>query len=132
MRPAENEASLKRFDWNSEEAMIKNWNPFPDALEADAIEREFEARWIDLAVLLPQENRDADTQSRPTCNWLYKSIAMDAGGRIFPCCASPGPELNLLFANFDGKVPPDPFNIKSGVISRSRPRATSTLRAWIF
>src|SRR5260370_429821 len=57
IRPAEIEPVVKIFDWNSEDAMIKNWNPFPAALEARTIVRELGPRLSDLAALLPKKDR---------------------------------------------------------------------------
>jgi hypothetical protein len=70
-----------------------NWNPFPDSLAAPAIEREFAA----LSNVPIQDRSTGDGPPRPTCEWLYKNITMDAGGRIFPCCCSPRPGAELTF-----------------------------------
>lgn len=36
-----------------------------------------------------------------SCQWLYKNLTMDAGGRIFPCCCSPNTDGDLRFAHID-------------------------------
>jgi MoaA/NifB/PqqE/SkfB family radical SAM enzyme len=78
-------------------AMAQNWNPFPQSLNVAAIDREFDAE------IEPGAESGA-SQSASTCEWLYKTIAMDAGGRIFPCCCSPGQHADLTFANFEAGV----------------------------
>lgn len=79
-------------------AMAQNWNPFPQDLNVAAIDREFDAE------IEPGPENGA-SQSASTCEWLYKTIAMDAGGRIFPCCCSPGQDADLTFADFHAGAP---------------------------
>jgi MoaA/NifB/PqqE/SkfB family radical SAM enzyme len=95
VRVANIEPSTVELDEYNGDHMIANWNPFPQGLEADAIEREFESRW---AGAVEEEASASDF----TCQWLYKKITMDAGGKVFPCCAAPQPHMDLVFANFDG------------------------------
>jgi hypothetical protein len=92
-------------------AMTRNWNPFPQSLNVAAIEREFD-REIEAGV----EGRAAQPGS--TCEWLYKSITMDAGGRIFPCCSSPRQGAELVFADFQAGRGEDVFN--SGMHQQAR------------
>jgi hypothetical protein len=37
-------------------------------------------------------------------------MVMDANGRILPCCAAPGPDIELVFSNFNHERPDDSFN----------------------
>ena len=43
-------------------------------------------------------------------------MTLDAGGRIFPCCAAPRPDLDLVFASFDGEG--EPFNSQKYRLAR--------------
>jgi MoaA/NifB/PqqE/SkfB family radical SAM enzyme len=74
-------------------AMARNWNPFPQSLNVAAIDQEF-----DVEIKLGDE--PGGPQAGWTCEWLYKNITMDAGGRIFPCCSSPRKDVDLMFAEF--------------------------------
>jgi len=75
-------------------AMARNWNPFPESLNVAAIDQEFDAE------IEPGVPDSGGSQTGSTCEWLYKNITMDAGGRIFPCCCSPRKDADLLFAEF--------------------------------
>jgi hypothetical protein len=103
VRPAPVKAGLRRLDWLSISSRPENWNPFPDSLDGGTIAREFEKTWNIPAV------DDSPPSSGHTCHWLYKNIAMDAAGRIMPCCGAPRPDTNLVFTQFDGNGT-DPFN----------------------
>ena len=103
IQPAAAEPVNISFNPQSEACMLANWNPFPESLEACAIESEFEAGWsdrIESEVGVNHQNRAESS----TCQWLYKSLTVDAGGRIFPCCAPPQPGKDLIFAN-SGNLP---------------------------
>ena len=92
IRPAQVEPVRVKFTPDSRAAVVENWNPFP----ADpAFEEEFEQSWADRAGKAPANASGA------TCEYLYKSITMDAGGRIFPCCCSPSARKDLTFAQFE-------------------------------
>lgn len=103
MRPAAIKAKARRLDWPSPTRQASNWNPFPDCVDGDAITKAFANPWNGQAV-----DRSAPSSAH-TCHWLYKNIVMDAAGRILPCCAAPGPEVDLVFGMFDGRGA-DPFN----------------------
>jgi len=107
-------ASLKPFtvDFNQDPAqdLADNWNPFPDDLDVQTIEREFDAGWAERLVGQPIEDGEAAKRSEHTCHWLYKNMTMDANGRIFPCCGAPEPSGNLIFSNFDGNSSVENFN----------------------
>src|ERR1035438_2587703 len=45
-----------------------------------------------------------------TCHWLYKTMVMDANGRILPCCAAPNPAGELVFSTLTHARPDDCFN----------------------
>jgi hypothetical protein len=56
---------------------------------------------------------------------------MDAGGRIFPCCASPRPDADLVFAQLNGNASADAFNSAKHQVSRmffSDPEAYQAVR----
>jgi MoaA/NifB/PqqE/SkfB family radical SAM enzyme len=114
IRPVEIQPSLVEFRSNSE-SMLKRWNPFPDTLDEETIEREFEVRWSEKARGMALEDV---AQSGATCHWLYKSMTMDSGGRIFPCCGAPTRDRDLVFANFDGKDAPALFNSEKYQLAR--------------
>lgn len=105
IHPAEIQPGTVEFSSNSE-SMLKSWNPFPDTLDEETIEQEFEVRWSEKAV----DGVEGVVRSGSTCHWLYKSMTMDAGGRIMPCCGAPTPDKDLVFANFDGKADSELFN----------------------
>jgi MoaA/NifB/PqqE/SkfB family radical SAM enzyme len=102
MRPAPVKAGLRRLDRLSIASRPENWNPFPDSLDRAVIANEFEKSWN-------VSDEDVPPSTGHTCHWLYKNIAMDAAGRIMPCCGAPRPDTNLVFTHFDGKTA-DPFN----------------------
>ena len=99
----------------AEASIMGNWNPFPADLDADTIEREFDAPWPAVA-----NGREGDhaPSSGSTCHWLYKSITMDSGGRIFPCCAAPRPDMDLIFSRFDDAQITEPFNSEKHRLAR--------------
>ena len=118
MRAATVEPVNVSLNPKSEACILDNWNPFPDSLEADAIEREFEHSWLQELRSIPQDGRPAPQESGGTCHWLYKSITMDSGGRVFPCCAPPRPDIELNFARFDGGEGEEPFNSEKYRLAR--------------
>jgi MoaA/NifB/PqqE/SkfB family radical SAM enzyme len=77
---------------------IENWNPFPSDIDAEPIERHFAADWQERFANVSDPG-DAHTQPRAehTCHYLYKTIVMDARGRILPCCGAPRPDIDLVF-----------------------------------
>jgi MoaA/NifB/PqqE/SkfB family radical SAM enzyme len=108
IRLAKVEPGTVIFNTDREDPMIANWNPFPDRLDATTIEREFDASFLERAGSDSETSRGGTSGS--TCHWLYKVMTMEAGGRIFPCCAAPAPDRDLVFSNFDGGAGADPFN----------------------
>src|SRR5579884_609002 len=116
--PAIQPAGLEpvRADFRADiyDALVANWNPFPDAVDSAAIEHEFSQSWA--ARISPAGGRAA-APSGGSCEWLYKSLTMDAGGRIFPCCCSPTSNKDLHFAQLDG-AGPAAFNSEKHKISR--------------
>ncbi len=49
------------------------------------------------------------------CGWLYKSMTVDALGRVMPCCHAPSLDVNLLFSDV---FQPDPYNAPGFLRSR--------------
>jgi MoaA/NifB/PqqE/SkfB family radical SAM enzyme len=111
--PAEIEPVNLLFDTKPEAAIHANWNAFPDDLDSETIGAEFERSWSDRPVVA--ENH---ANGGSTCHWLYKSITMDANGRIIPCCAAPRPDIDLHFADFDAASQADVFNSEKYRLAR--------------
>jgi MoaA/NifB/PqqE/SkfB family radical SAM enzyme len=86
------------------DALAANWNPFPRELDEDSIERDFGR------TRSAEAGPDRAPAPGPTCEWLYKGIAMDAGARIFPCGCAPSSKKDLHFATFDATSPDGSFN----------------------
>jgi MoaA/NifB/PqqE/SkfB family radical SAM enzyme len=107
VRPADIQNMSVEFDSTVEPSA--NDSAQIDQLATEAIEREFEASWDERLAQRRAENRPA-ARSEHTCHWLYKNVVMDANGRILPCCAAPGPDTELVFANFNHERPEDSFN----------------------
>jgi len=109
VRPSQQVARTVVFNHDAGEGMKENWNPFPSDLQAEVIEREFEASW---SKRLPKnseaESPNAEAASRHTCQYLYKNIVMDGRGRIVPCCAAPQHGMELVFGNAESGT--DVFN----------------------
>jgi MoaA/NifB/PqqE/SkfB family radical SAM enzyme len=95
VRPAGVEPSSDELILGSAEAMHANFNPFPEELDAATIEREFNTSWAGRLVPVADGEESAAGHS---CHYLYKSMTMDAGGRVLPCCCSPTPERDLIFS----------------------------------
>jgi len=95
-----------------------NWNPFPDDLDLQTIEREFETGWVERLTRRPKEGCEPAAPSEHTCRWLYKNITMDANGRIFPCSGAPGPGGELIFSNFEANNAPESFNSEKYRLAR--------------
>ncbi len=115
IRPVLRRQIIFEFGSDSKESIARNWNPFPDSLAAFAIERAFEAPWP--ADVSAGEEQPA-TEFGHTCHWLYRDIVMDAGGRVFPCCAAPRPDAPLTFANLRETTKDDLFNTTSYRLAR--------------
>jgi MoaA/NifB/PqqE/SkfB family radical SAM enzyme len=94
--------SVDEFNPHTAEAVYANFNPFPDELAAESIEREFATSWAE------RLGAGADLtvkEAAHTCHWLYKTMVMDAGGRVLPCCAAPAPQRDLVFSEQGDQVP---------------------------
>ena len=87
--------TAEKFNPDTAEAVYENFNPFPGELAAESIEREFAISWAD------RLGSDADLAPKEpghTCHWLYRTMTMDAGGRVLPCCSAPAPQRDLVFS----------------------------------
>ncbi len=117
LKPAKVKPHTVPFRRVAEQAMIENWNPFPDELNAISIEREFESPWSER---LTEQECGLDPLKQPLqpCHWLYKNVVMDAHGRVFPCAGAPGPETNLVFTNIDEGGGRDSFNSNKHLAAR--------------
>jgi MoaA/NifB/PqqE/SkfB family radical SAM enzyme len=96
IRPATIEPMTMEFGADNGGEIKRNWNPFPDKIDAAAFEEAFEQRWTD-----KYSGEAAGSGAGPTCEWLYKNITLDSGGRIFPCCCSPTSKQDLTFGQFE-------------------------------
>ena len=77
----------------------------------ESIEREFAIGWA--GRLGASGSPDADLKVREpghTCHWLYKTMVMDAGGRVLPCCSAPTPQRDLVFSEQGDHLPVDHYN----------------------
>lgn len=93
--PAKIKPMTVEFGLDCAVEMKKNWNPFPEKLAAAQFDAAFEQRWTD------KYSADAEPGGPgATCEWLYKNITLDSGGRIFPCCCSPTSRADLAFGQF--------------------------------
>ncbi len=117
IRVAKVAPSFHSFRSEANNAVEANFNPFPDRLAAENIARQFSVSWVNRlgadAGLSPKEPRHA-------CHWLYRTMVMDAGGRILPCCASPTPQRDLVFSQQDDRPDAvDHYNSPKYASSRS-------------
>ncbi len=110
IRPANIEPTIVNFGPDHRAAVTENWNPLRGNLAESALEHEFDQRWTDKAEARSVPGVTSEPAPGQTCEFLYKSITMDAGGRIFPCCCSPTPNRDLTFAQFDIGSSGDEFN----------------------
>jgi MoaA/NifB/PqqE/SkfB family radical SAM enzyme len=110
--PAAVKPSVQRFDPLMVLKLLVYRNPKPISVDTETIEGAFECPW--------NEDVVGDTGPSPghTCHWLYKNTAVDATGRIMPCCAAPARDKNLVFGALDGSGG-DPFNTESYREARS-------------
>lgn len=81
----------------TEDAFSRNWDFDLKGTAKEAIEREFAAQWTS-RLAAPSEPLSACAAH--TCSWLYKSMVMDANGRILPCCGAPRHDVHLVFGTF--------------------------------
>jgi MoaA/NifB/PqqE/SkfB family radical SAM enzyme len=111
IRAAVIQPEVRRFTWTARIGIAANWNPFPGDLPASEISQAFGEPWDCVGA-------GSGGDKGHTCHWLYKNMAMDAGGRVMPCCAAPGPDRDLVFAQFDQSAG-DPFNSAKYRMARS-------------
>src|SRR5206468_3441403 len=85
--------------------------PFPEDLDSEAINRAFDESW-DCA-----DRAQAPSRGQG-CEWLYKHLAMDAGGRIMPCCCSPRNDGELIFGHVETEPDSTWFNSSKHRLAR--------------
>ena len=117
IRPAAVEPASIPFQQDAGRRMMDNWNPFPDQLDAAAIDAAFDSRWLEQFALQPEADVNPGARSDHMCHWLYKNMVMDATGQVIPCCAAPRPDADLVFDNFTG-ASSDPFNTEKYRLAR--------------
>ena len=77
----------------------ENRQRFVDSVDKERVRRFFEDAWSNDGVAISSE----ESQSKGadiTCHWLYKNVAMDATGRVMPCCGPPGKDYDLVLGTF--------------------------------
>jgi MoaA/NifB/PqqE/SkfB family radical SAM enzyme len=112
--------SVEKLNPDFVDAIHANFNPFPGELAAASIEREFAMSWA--ARLHASGASDAELvqkEPRHTCHWLYKTMTMDAGGRVLPCCSAPSPQRDLVFSEQGDQMPADHYNSAKYNLARS-------------
>ncbi|MFA5517652.1 MAG: radical SAM/SPASM domain-containing protein [Spirochaetota bacterium] len=77
------------------------------------IEDHWEKSWVSR---VDDDYLEGSRPNMKTCQWLYKDMAMDATGRIFPCCFEPLKDPSALFGNILSDI--NVFNSMHYVISR--------------
>jgi MoaA/NifB/PqqE/SkfB family radical SAM enzyme len=92
-----------QFIADTEEVLAANWNR--STPNAEIMEREFARGWSGRQT----ESPEGPAASPHTCSWLYKSMTLDANGRILPCCGAPKPGVDVVFGVLGGR-PADEFN----------------------
>jgi MoaA/NifB/PqqE/SkfB family radical SAM enzyme len=104
IHPANVEPLHVEFMANTAEVLAANWQPV-EGHAAEVVEREFQAGWTRF-----RANDGGGNGGAPhTCSWLYKSMTLDANGRILPCCGAPKAGSELVFGKLgDGRA--DEFN----------------------
>ena len=117
IRPAAVEPASIPFHRDSGRSLVENWNPFPDELDAGAIDAAFHSGWLEQLALQPEADAGTGARSDHMCHWLYKNMVMDATGRVMPCCAAPRPDADLVFDKFDGQAA-DSFNTEKYRLAR--------------
>jgi len=118
IRPAELEPISVAIDGDNEAAIKDNLEHCPGGLDRAAIEQEFATLWLDKPGMRERAAELRQMESALACHWLYKSMSVDARGRIFPCCGAPAKERDLVFAQFDTSASPDPYNSEKYRLSR--------------
>lgn len=86
------------FNYSANER-ANNLNKMLLNLNEEIINKTFAEGWF--GRYINRENEEVLTDKENTCNYLYKVIAMDAKGRIMPCCAPPSISHNLVFSHFE-------------------------------
>jgi len=118
IRPAAVEPFSVRLREDLGRSIVENWNPYPDQLDAAAIDAAFDAGWLGQLAGVPEADVNPDTaRSEHMCHWLYKNMVMDATGRVLPCCAAPRPDADLVFDTFTGESI-DSFNTEKYRLAR--------------
>ena len=94
-------------------------------LNNETIEQHFSQGWSKRYRQLEEHfDNNSFGIANPTCKWLYKHIAMDATGRIIPCCITPVEHrTTLVYSNIEcinknSLNPHELFNSNSYLLSR--------------
>jgi MoaA/NifB/PqqE/SkfB family radical SAM enzyme len=114
VQPAAVPPMKAELDSGTEEKFSENYAVDSDEMATETIEREFETSWAD-KLAEHRKRQPASTKlpvvpSEHTCHWLYKTMVMDANGRILPCCAAPHSAGELVFSTLTHAHPDDCFN----------------------
>ena len=71
-----------------------------------------------VAGVLPDGHYGTESVTDSSCKWLYRSITLDASGRIFPCCAAPRPDMDLVFSQFEPGGTAEVYNSEKYQLAR--------------
>jgi MoaA/NifB/PqqE/SkfB family radical SAM enzyme len=94
---------------HTEQMLAENCRRPMTGAAAGIVEWEFDRGWARDRAEPGGGRIEPGAAQAHTCSWLYKNMAMDANGRILPCCGAPKPGANLVFATL-GDDPSDHFN----------------------
>jgi MoaA/NifB/PqqE/SkfB family radical SAM enzyme len=114
IQPAAVPPMKSELDSGTEEKFAENYAVDSDEMATETIQREFETSWADKLVEHRKRQPASTTlpivPSEHTCHWLYKTMVMDANGRVLPCCAAPHSAGELVFSTLTHTRPGDCFN----------------------
>jgi hypothetical protein len=92
---------------NTEQMLGGNWECCIADEAVEIFERELDCGWAGRRV--GPDRRRTSAAAAHTCSWLYKSMTLDANGRILPCAGAPKAGVDVVFGSpADGYA--DSFN----------------------
>jgi MoaA/NifB/PqqE/SkfB family radical SAM enzyme len=94
---------------DTERTLEANWGACMTVAARETIDREFARGWTRGRTEPGRGGERPGAVSAHTCSWLYKSVTMDANGRILPCCGAPKPGVDVVFGAL-GDGSSDTFN----------------------
>ena len=110
VRPANDVRPFRtEFVPHTEQTLAENWSQCLPESAIQAIEREYARGWTSRLTNNPDGGEAPTGPVSHTCSWLYKSLTLDANGRILPCCGAPKPGVDIVFGEV-GDGSRDTFN----------------------